>query len=59
MRFGVRFLQTLDRYVRVNLRGRETGVPEQCLHTAQVGAAIEHVSSKTVTKLVRTDRNRN
>jgi hypothetical protein len=59
MRFGVRFLQTLDRYVRVNLRGRETGVAQERLHAAQVRATIEHVGRKTVAKFVRTDRNRN
>ena len=59
MRFGVRFLQALDRDVRINLCGRKTGVTEQRLHTAQVRAAIEHMGRKTVAKFVRTDRNRN
>ena len=59
MRFGVSFLQALDRYVRVNLSGRKTGVTEQRLNTAQVCTAIEQVSGKTVAEFVRTDRNRN
>ena len=59
MRFRVGLLQTLDRYVRVNLRCGKTGVAEQRLHAAQVRATIEQVSGKTMAKFVRTDRNRN
>ena len=55
MRFRIGFLQPLDRYVRVNLRGRKTGVADQRLHTAQIRATIEHVSGKTVAKFVRAD----
>ena len=59
MRFGVRFLQSFDRHVRVNLRRRKTGVAEQRLDAAQVCATIKHVSGKTVAKFVWADRNRN
>ena len=55
MRFGVGFLQPLNRYVRVNLRGRKAGMAEQRLHTAQICATIEHVSGKTMAKFVRAD----
>ena len=56
MRLRVGLLQSFDCDVGVNLCSRETRVPEQCLHAAQVRAAIEHVSGKAVTKFVRTDR---
>ena len=59
MRFGVGFLQPLDRHMRINLCGRKTGMSEQRLDAAKVRAAIEHVGGKTVSKFVRTDRNRN
>jgi hypothetical protein len=59
MRVRVGFLQPLDGDMRVNLRGGKTGVTQQCLHAAQVGAAIEQVGGKTVPKFVRADRNRN
>lgn len=58
MGFRVRFLQTLDRHVRVNLRGRKTGMSQQRLDAAQICPAIEHMGGKTVAKLVRTDRDR-
>ena len=59
MRVSVGFLQSFHGDVRVNLRRRKTGVPEQRLHAAQIGAAIEHVGGETVPQFVRTDRNRN
>ena len=59
MRVRVGFLQPLNRHVRVNLRGRKTGMAKQRLHAAQIGAAIEHVGGETMSKFVRADRNRN
>src|SRR5947208_1358135 len=59
VRIRVGFLQPLSGHMRINLRGRKTGVAEQCLHAAQIGAAIEHVCRETMSKFVRADRNRN
>ena len=59
MRFGVSFFQSFDGHMRVNLRRRQARVSEQCLHAAQVRAAIEHVRRKTVSKFMRADRDRN
>src|SRR5205823_2817363 len=59
VRIRVGFLQPLSGHMRINLRGRKTGVAEQCLHAAQIGAAIEHVCRETMSKFVRADRNGN
>ena len=56
MGLGVRFLQTLDRHVRINLRRRQASVTEQRLNATQICAAIEHVRGKAVPQFVRADR---
>ena len=55
MRIRVGLLQPLSRHMRINLRGRKTGMAKQRLHAAQIGAAIEHVGRETMSKLVRAD----
>ena len=59
VRLRVSFFQAFDGDVRVNLRGRKTGVAEQCLHAAKVSAVIEQMRSKAMAKFVRTERNWN
>ena len=59
MRFSVSLFETFDRNVGVNLRGRKTGVAEQRLDAAEIGAAIEHVGGEAVAQFVGTDGDRN
>ena len=59
MRVRVGFLQPFDRYMCIDLSRGKTGVAEQSLHTAQIGAAIEHVGSEAVPKFMGADRNWN
>src|SRR6478672_987154 len=54
VRFAVGLFQALGSNVGINLGGREVGVTEQGLHTSQVGSIVQKVSSKAVTKFVRT-----
>ena len=59
MRFGVGFLQSFDRDVRVNLRRRQARMAEQRLDAAQIRPTIEHVRREAVSKFMRADRDRN
>lgn len=59
MRIRVRFLETFDGYVRVDLCRGKTGVAEQRLHAAQIRAAIEHVRGEAVAQFVWAHGNRN
>src|ERR1041384_1514416 len=55
MRLVVHFFQPFRRDVGVDLRGGKVGVPKQFLHTAQIGAGVEHVGGKGMTQRVRCD----
>jgi len=59
MRVGVVFLQTLDGHVRVNLRRGKTGVSEQSLDAAKIGAVIEKMRGETVPQFVWAECDRN
>ena len=39
----------------VDLRGRNVGMPQQCLDVAQIRAALEEMRGKRMTENVRTD----
>ncbi len=56
MRSIIHFFQPLRRHVRVDLRGRETGVSEQLLDAAKVSTVIQEVRRETVTEAVRSNR---
>ena len=43
----------IQRYVGINLRGRNVGVAENGLHGAQICAILHHVSGATVAQHVR------
>ena len=49
----VQLLEPFARHVRVDLRGRYVGVPEQQLHYAQIRAVIEQVGREGVPHRVR------
>src|SRR5690349_3455951 len=49
----VDFLQLLQAHVRVDLGGREAGVPQHLLHRADVRAAIQEVGGKGMAERVR------
>ena len=49
----VHAVQPVERQMRVHLRGRDVGVPEDGLHRAQVGAVLHHVRRATVAQHVR------
>ena len=59
MRIRVRFLQTFDGDVRVDLSCGKTRVSEQCLYAAEVRTAIEQVRREAVAQFVWAHRNRN
>ena len=46
-------LQPLSCYMRINLRGRNIGMPQQQLHHAQIRAVIDEVGGKRVSQGVR------
>jgi hypothetical protein len=46
----MQLLQTLSRYMSIDLRGRDVGVAEQQLHHAQVGAVVQEVRGEGVTQ---------
>ena len=52
MRGEVCRLQSLDGNMRVDLRGREAGVPEQSLHTPEISSVIEKMSRKTMAQFM-------
>ena len=54
MRLLVHLPQIGGADVRVDLSGRQTLVPQQFLHAANIGAAIKQMRGKTVTQRVRT-----
>src|SRR4029077_4576172 len=45
--------QTLLHHMGIDLRSRDAGMAQHQLHRTQVGAALEQMSCKTVTQLVR------
>ena len=53
MGFLVTVLQSLSRYVRVNLGGGKVLVPEQLLYAADVGASVEKMGGKRMPNRVR------
>ena len=55
MKLPVDGLQPLLIDMRVNLRGRNVGMPEHLLDDAQIGAVAEQVRGKTMTEQVRID----
>ena len=52
MRFSMRFLQTRDADVSVDLGRGQAGVAEHFLHGAEVGAAVEQVRGEGMAELV-------
>jgi hypothetical protein len=46
-------LKPIQSQVRVNLRRRNIGVPEDSLHGPQIRTVLHHVSGATVTQHVR------
>ena len=58
MRVRVRFLETFDGYVGVDLCGGRTLKTEKRLHAAQIRAAIEHVRGEAVAQFVWAHGNR-
>ena len=47
------FLEALARDMRIDLRGRYVGVPQQELHHAEIGAVIEQVRGESMPHRVR------
>ncbi len=56
MRCVVNLAQPLTADMRVDLRGRQIGVPQKLLHHPQVSAPIQHVRRKRMTQSVRMSR---
>jgi hypothetical protein len=54
VRPGVDFAQGPDRHFRINLRGVQSGVPEQLLDQADVRAVLKHVGGAAVAEQVTT-----
>jgi hypothetical protein len=52
--FLIYALQPIKCDVRINLRRGNIGVPKNGLHSAQVGAVLDHVGGATVPQHVRT-----
>ena len=55
MRFVVGFFDALHRDMGVNLRRRQVGVSEERLDASQIGAVIQKMGGKAVTKFVWAD----
>ena len=55
MRLLVDLLHPLDTDVGVDLRCRQTGMAQQGLHAAEIGAVVEEMGGETVPQLVRAD----
>lgn len=53
MRHAVHLHEPLGRDLRVHLRGRDGGVPEQFLHHTNIGSALQQVRCETVAHGVR------
>ena len=53
MMLCIHALQTIESDVRVNLRCRNVGVPEDGLHRAQIGTVLHHVRRAGVPQHVR------
>ena len=53
MMFRIDALQPIKGNVRVNLRGRNVGVPEDGLYCSEVGTIFDHVRGTAVTQHVR------
>ena len=56
MMFGVDRFESFFGDVRVDLGRHESRVPEQFLHRAQVGAAVQEVRGKRMAQSVRRQR---
>jgi hypothetical protein len=54
MMFLIHTLQSIEREVRVDLRGRNIGVAQNGLNRAQVCAVLDHVCGTTMAQHVRT-----
>ena len=52
MRGEVGRLEPLDSHMRIDLRGREARMSEECLHTAKIRAVVKQVGRKGVPQLV-------
>src|ERR1700675_4345527 len=55
MMFRIHALQPVERYVGINLRGRNVGMSEDDLHCAQVSSILHHMRRAGVTQHMRTD----
>lgn len=53
MMFSVQLLQPLPRYVRIYLRGRNVGMPEQQLHDPQIGPVVDEMRRERVPQRMR------
>src|SRR3954469_20669692 len=53
MMLRVQLLQALARYMRIDLRRRDVGVPQEQLDHAQVGAVIDEVRGECMAQAVR------
>lgn len=53
VRMGVYLPHLFKSGVSINLRGRESGMPKQCLNSADVGSMVEHSRGKSVAKYMR------
>ena len=53
MKFVHHLLQAFVGNVGVDLRGGNVGVPQQCLHHAQIGAVVHQMRGKGVAQIVR------
>src|ERR1041385_3964821 len=55
MRLEVQLAPSAIGYVRVQLRGRQIGMPEHLLHGPQVGASLQQVRREGVAQEMRVD----
>ena len=53
MMLCIHALQPVERYMRINLRGRNVGMAEDRLHRAQIGAILDHMSRTGMAQHVR------
>ena len=54
MMLPVNVPQPVERYVRINLRGGDVRMSQNCLHGAQVGAVFNHVGRAAMAQHMRT-----
>ena len=55
MMFGMRGLQRRSIEMRVNLRGRQIGMPQHLLNRAQIGAALEKMGRESMAQQMRVE----